>query len=133
MSEKFKVIAAVVGVLIIAVIWNVASNKINQKSIPNTTQSQTSTERQTAVRLNGSGDRVKTVLLKRGLAIFTNYYGGSDNFIVVLKDSEGKILELLANEIGAYSGQKSLNISREGTYLLEITAGGNGKWQIDIE
>ena len=128
------ILAGVLLFMIISGIWNYKTTKQNEDTNKSTTtQSQTPTERQTAVRLDGSGDRVKTVLLKRGLVIFTNYYGGSSNFIVLLKDSEGRTLDYLANEIGAYSGQKSLNISREGTYLLEITAGGNGKWQIDIE
>ena len=134
MKEKAKVIAGVVGVIILAAVWNYESRKPNENtSKSTTTQSQTSTERQTAVRLEGSGDRIKTVSLKRGLAIFTITYYGSRHFAVWLKDSGGEELELLANETEAYSGQKSVKIQREGTYLLEITAGGNGKWKIDIE
>jgi hypothetical protein len=54
---------------------------------------------------------------------------GSHNFAVVLKDSGGNYVTLLANEIGSYSGKKSERLT-SGTYYLDITA--DVSWTINI-
>ena len=83
------------------------------------------------IKLEGKGDRVKTIDLNKGVAIFTMIHSGSDNFIVRIKGSDGKLLDLMANTIGDYSGQKTFTVKKDGTYLVEVTA--SGKWTIEIE
>jgi hypothetical protein len=52
-------------------------------------------------------------------------------FSVVIKGSDGKYLDLLANTIGKYSGQKSFTVPKDGKYLVEVSA--NGEWKIIIK
>ena len=138
MKNKLKVIAGVVvgvivGVIIFSVIWNYEFRKPNENtSKSTTTQSESKPQKQTAVTLQGSGDQVKTVFLKRGLAMFSMTHNGNRNFAVWLKGSGGEKLEVLANEIGAYAGEKSIQIKKDGEYLIEVRAKERGKWVIDI-
>lgn len=80
--------------------------------------------------LSGYGDDViKISVVDSGLYIFTMTYSGKHNFIVWLKDSEGYTEELLANEIGAYSGRTSARLE-PGVHVLDIQA--SGPWKIQI-
>ena len=56
-------------------------------------------------------------------------YNRQGNFIVWLKDAQGNNIDLLANKIGSYSGEKSAQLST-GTYYLDVTA--SGPWSIQI-
>lgn len=103
----------------------------NQQTKNPTVKEKESLKKQTPVRLEGKGDRVKTTSLNKGVAIFTMNHSGSGNFSVIIKSSSGEYLDLLANDIGSYSGQKTFTVEQDGSYLVEVTA--SGKWQIDIE
>jgi len=51
----------------------------------NTSTKQTETiKKQTPAKLEGSGDRVKTITLNKGVAIFTMDHSGNRNFSVVI-------------------------------------------------
>lgn len=73
--------------------------------------------------------------LQKGLARITLTYTDmskySSNFIVKLLDENGQYKDLLANEIGSYTGTKAIRIEQSGMYLLDITA--EGKWNVKIE
>jgi len=106
---------------------DVAAGKSFPASTP-TSSSQSSSSSST--HLSGSGDDVKSFTATgTGLRIFTMSHTGTRNFAVVLKDSGGNYMTLLANEIGSYSGKKSQQLT-SGTYYLDITA--DGSWTIDI-
>ena len=93
-------------------------------TVPTTVQHSQSTH------FSGNGDDVQTFTATgSGLRIFTMQYSGAHNFAVILKDSNGEWIDLLANEIGSYSGRKSA-VLRTGTYYLDVTA--SGPWSIDI-
>ena len=72
------------------------------------------------------------VYLECGLTGIVLSYRGDSNFIVWLYDANGRTIDLLANEIGDYDGSSYINIPREGVYLIDVTAGGNGWWGIAI-
>lgn len=129
MNDKTKVIAVVSLVILLAGLFGACSNRNPQKDSPNTKSEQ---QKQTATRLQGTGDQVKTVFLKRGLAMFSMTHNGNRNFSVWLKGSGGEKLELLANEIGGYTGQKSVKIREDGEYIIEVRAKDRGNWIIDI-
>lgn len=81
---------------------------------------------------SGHGPQVTPFfVLSRGLAIFRMTHNGSSNFAVVLKDSDGEWVDLLANVIGSFDGSKSTHIERTGSYLLDITA--DGDWSVVIK
>jgi len=83
-----------------------------------------------SIQVSGNGNGVKPFTVTgTGLSEFSMSYSGQQNFIVRLRDSEGKYIELLANEIGSYSGKKTATL-RTGKYVLDITA--SGPWTIDI-
>ena len=82
------------------------------------------------VTLSGQGDDVRSLnAAGTGLGIFSMTYNGQGNFIVWLKDAQGNNIDLLANEIDSYSGEKSAQLST-GTYYLDVTA--SGPWSIQI-
>jgi len=96
-------------------------------SPPVVTQSSNS---QVPTTLTGSGnDIVSFTATGTGPRIFTMEYTGGSNFIVWLKDGEGKEITALATEIGLYSGNKSERLST-GKYYLDVKA--SGHWVIDI-
>lgn len=94
-------------------------------------QKEESTQPQTKQTLSGTGTKTQKVTLSKGAVIFNYTYKGQHNFIVTLKDSDAKVVALVANEIGSISGSKSVNIRESGTYLLDVEA--EGKWTLDIE
>lgn len=79
----------------------------------------------------GKGQQVSEMFsLGKGLATFKMTHDGSENFIVWLLDQEGRNIELLVNEIGAFDGSKATGIKNGGIYLLDIAADGN--WTINV-
>lgn len=67
----------------------------------------------------------------KGLATFKMTHQGSHNFSIWLLNDKGQRVELLVNEIGAFDGSKALGISKEGIYILDITA--DGDWTVSVE
>ncbi len=81
---------------------------------------------------SGHGDDVTSwVTLKQGLARFSFTHNGSSNFIIHLLDSDGNVVEFLANEIGAVNANTAISVESNGVYLLQITADGN--WTINAD
>ena len=82
-------------------------------------------------QLQGNGNNVQTFTTTGfGIRIFMMDYQGKDTFIVVLQDSQGKTLEVLADETGPYNGIMASDPLEGGTYQLEVKA--SGPWTIDI-
>ena len=78
----------------------------------------------------GSGDDVQSfTTYGSGIRIFSMRYTGSSNFIVWLENSDGDKLDLLANEIGSYSGKTSEKMG-PGKYYLDVQA--SGPWTITL-
>ena len=85
------------------------------------------------VELSGNGpEATSTFKLEKGLSIFTMTYTGSHNFIVWLMDANtGQNVELLANEIGSFEGSRSVGVTSEGDYILNIET--DGPWRATVE
>jgi hypothetical protein len=90
------------------------------------------------VTLSGSGDTVTDKFeLKSGIAEFHMTYNGPSNFAVTLYSSAGEYVDLLANEIGSYSGSSLVGVSGEsvgtsaGQHYLEVSA--SGPWTVVVE
>lgn len=80
--------------------------------------------------LSGGGDAVSDpIAVPAGLLRFDASFRGTGNFVIWAYDTDGN-RELIVNEIGAYDGQKLLQLDRDTTMLLEVTA--NGPWSIDL-
>lgn len=87
--------------------------------------------RSTPTTYEGTGDTApEPVRLESGLRRFDMNHDGSSNFAVWLIDSKGQKVDLLANEIGSWEGEKAVGIPREGLYFLDVTA--DGTWSIAI-
>tara|TARA_B100000676_G_C18016317_1_gene809892 strand:+ start:60 stop:1565 length:1506 start_codon:yes stop_codon:yes gene_type:complete len=69
--------------------------------------------------------------LQKGLWNVKLGHSGDSNFAVIILDSNGKYIDLLANEIGSFSGETSLSIEDTGEYLLDIDA--DGSWAVAFE
>jgi hypothetical protein len=83
------------------------------------------------IKVSGNGDTASDgIELKSGWAIFDGSHTGGSNFIVQLQDENGNDLELLVNEIGSYKGKTFAQIPVDGTYYLNIKAG--GPWEYTI-
>jgi hypothetical protein len=78
----------------------------------------------------GTGTRaIGPLQLPGKLVTFTMRHHGSSNFAVILRDSEGQEVELLANEIGNFSGSKAIPADR-GIYWLDLEA--DGTWTVSM-
>lgn len=83
-----------------------------------------------AVHISGHGNDIRWYnTTETGLKTFTMLHTGDRNFAITLKDENEKYISLLANEIGDYSGKKSVRLT-SGEYYLDITA--DGDWTIGI-
>ena len=84
-----------------------------------------------ADHLEGIGDtRQSFTVTESGIRVFTIDYQGEEPFTVELQDSQGTILEVLADEPGRYNGIMASDPLQTGTYYLDVTA--SGPWTIDI-
>jgi hypothetical protein len=82
--------------------------------------------------LTGTGHKATNVFyLNSSLVRFGMKHDGQSNYIIWLMDKNGGHVELLANEIGAFSGSKGVGITKPGLYLLDVTADGN--WQVSMD
>ena len=98
--------------------WTIAITQPREVNAPSTTS------------FAGSGDFATPVFTaSSGLQIFDLTYNGPSNFIVWLMDEDGNLEELLANEIGSYTGSDSASVAG-GEYLLDVTA--SGPWAVSI-
>jgi hypothetical protein len=83
-----------------------------------------------SITLSGTGDDVREfTLYGDGMRIFVMSYSGNHNFAIWVKDAQGDKIDLIANEIGSYSGKKSERMG-PGTYYLDVTA--SGPWTVTI-
>jgi len=148
MSKKKLLIIAVVALVAIVAIAAAAAggnknatNDDNNSNINNdNNNSNTNTREQIAnVTLTGTSDKVTDKFnLQAGVTIFHLTYGGAGNFAVTLKDADGGYVDLLANEIGAYSGETLIGVktgnivgAETGEHFLDIQA--SGPWNVTIE
>ena len=80
---------------------------------------------------NGSGKQASSKFaLNPGLAIFKMKASGQGNFAIILLDSTGQTVDLLANELGAFDGSKAISATG-GDYVMDITA--DSDWSVTIE
>ena len=106
------------------------------------TKQLSSTSTSTSKNFTGNSDTVtEPFYLSQGLVIFHLTYSGDSNFIVYIIDANGN-KENMANEIGRYSGTKSLTVNQAGNYRLGIEVGisytdgdfsSSKPWTINIE
>ncbi len=84
----------------------------------------------TPLTIQGNSDDVRSFTTSGdGIRIFAMSYSGEKNFAIWLEDSQGNKLDLLANEIGSYTGKKSERLG-PGTYYLDVTA--SGPWTVTV-
>ncbi len=81
---------------------------------------------------SGSGTKVTPKFqLKAGLAAFrATSKSGQNNFIAELRDDQGGLVDLAANEIGPSSSSRLTAIKRDGTFV--ITVDYEGAWTIEV-
>lgn len=83
------------------------------------------------VTLTGRGQQgTKVITLPGGGYRITMTHDGTSNFIVILKDGQGKQIEVLTNQVGKSTTSQVINLPN-GSYLFNIGADGN--WTIKIE
>ena len=90
------------------------------------------------IQFKGNSDSTTDMFsLRSGIAVFDMHYRGDSNFSVELLDKKGSEVDLLANEIGNYSGTKAIGAyvdnvmgATPGKYLMNIT--GKGEWNVIV-
>ena len=82
--------------------------------------------------LSGRGDCVSPLFtLPQGIQIISMKHNGSSNFAIWLFDDTGARCDLLANEIGGFSGQVIFNEAKQNRkYFISVIA--DGEWSIDF-
>jgi putative cell wall-binding protein len=99
--------------------WSISLQQPRPSSAPSTAS------------FSGTGPTAPSAFyMSNGLKTFNLSHTGSSNFIVTLYDKNGNWIELLANEIGNYSGSSAASISSSGVYYLDIEA--DGEWGVSI-
>ena len=73
--------------------------------------------------ISGTGDNI--LLYKGSAATITSTHDGSSNFIIWGYRSDGRLNELIVNEIGSYSGT---DLVGSGTSIIDIHA--DGSWTL---
>lgn len=149
MVSKKLLAVAVIAVVVIIVIAAAAAaggsksatnnDNNNSNNNDNTDNTPTTREQIANVTLTGNTDAVTDKFtLQAGVTIFHITYAGTSYFGVTLKDANGEHVDLLANEIGAYTGDALIGVkdgnyagAEPGQHFLDIQA--EGAWTISIE
>jgi micrococcal nuclease len=71
--------------------------------------------------------------LPAGLNVFSLEHWGHGYFSVELMDSNGDLVNLLANTIGPHSATKSIKIPSDGKYLIQVEADQNAPWKVMVK
>jgi hypothetical protein len=84
------------------------------------------------IKVSGKGKQAtKKFNLEAGLSVFDINSDGDSNLIIRVLDNNGREIDTVFNQIGAFNGQRGIYIPKKGTYLLEVDS--NGNWDINIE
>lgn len=87
---------------------------------------------QNAIAATGSGDLILETSSKKKPVLVQLFHQGNSNFIVWAADKSASRIDLVANEIGNYSGTVLLELSnRERLKFFEVTA--DGTWSIEVK
>lgn len=79
---------------------------------------------------SGAGDSVPRAFKTGGGLLKIRYsYEGDSNFSIVLYKTNGRYIDLVANEIGSTSGSSGVTVGK-GKYALDITA--EGSWTVRV-
>lgn len=83
-------------------------------------------------RLSGKGQAASEFIgLKAGPATFRVSHQGSGIFApTLLRGTDGGVVTVLANELGRFTGSKTVEIPADGVYLVDVIA--TGGWTIDV-
>jgi hypothetical protein len=83
-------------------------------------------------KLEGDGvEASEFFALKPGPARFSLTHEANGFFAPqLIKAADGTVLTNLANELGRFTGDKTVEIHEEGIYLVDVTAA--GKWTIEV-
>jgi hypothetical protein len=79
-----------------------------------------------AEEYKGSQDQI--IDLIKGEAVFTIVHKDEGEFKANLKKPDGKLIVVLADVTGEYSGKKSVTITETGPYIVEVIT--KGRWSI---
>ena len=83
------------------------------------------------ISLSGKGRQAtEKFRLEPGICLFDISHDGSSNLVIKLLDMNGKEIDTVFNQIGAFNGERAINIPRGGECLLDVEADGN--WKADI-
>lgn len=87
-----------------------------------------------SVKVQGRGRGIsKAFTLNKGLNVFSFRHQGPRYFAVELIDKNGEHADLIANDIGVFSGSLGVSIEKTDKYYLNITARPDAKWNVDIQ
>lgn len=95
------------------------------------TQPRRTTGEKIPLTLSGNGPVASDLIyLDSGLVTFHTSYDGTSNFMVELLDHNGRLVNVVTDQIGSYKGSQAIMISEPGIYLLNIDA--DGGWKLEI-
>jgi hypothetical protein len=86
------------------------------------------------IQMNGTGIKMSEMFkLDSGLVKVAFSHNGEEHFSIWLKDSDGKRIKLIVNEIGNVRGSSSVSIQKSGSYFVDVSADQNANWSITLE
>jgi len=79
----------------------------------------------------GIGNKKQIISLNKGEAFFAFSHKGESNFIVELRNNNDSLIALLVSERGDYNGYKTLNVSENEAFILNVIT--HGEWEISYK
>ena len=84
-----------------------------------------------AISLSGKGRQAtEKFRLEPGICLFDISHDGDSNLVIKLLDINGRVIDTVFNQVGAFNGERAINISTGGECLLDVEADGN--WKANI-
>lgn len=127
MRNHFKFLFSLLVIALLVFACGKKSEKDNQTT---QTQQQPEPERKDQYRIaeNFSGNAAQIIDLIEGPATFEIEYEGDSTFIMRLLNSDGSLVDVLADVNGNYRGTKTITVPKTSSYILDVKT--TGRWSV---
>jgi hypothetical protein len=121
----------IISILILFLITTACSRFSGDKNIDKkqtTTKEEPEKKDQYRIAENYSDNKSQIIDLIVGPATFEIKYEGTSTFIAKILNSDGTVLDVLADVTGSYKGTKTIHVPKTTSYILDVKC--TGIWSI---
>jgi len=127
MSSHLKFLISLLVIVALITACSKSSRK-DQQTTETQKKEEPESKDQYRIAENFTGSKAQIIDLIQGTVDFKMEYEGDSTFTVRLLNSDGSLVEVLADVKGSYRGKKTINVPKTGSYILDVKT--TGHWSV---